>query len=586
MSVAFAKKALQRFLSDPEPEVLCIKGNWGVGKTYAWNEAVKEAVSIKTLKLRKYAYVSLFGIKDSSDILQSVFALAENTYPSENKTVVPKNIIGYNLHEMELGKKFRSLLGFASEHVSVPHIAGLGGVARAVLSSFVGDTLVCIDDFERKGKSVTVNEIMGVIAQLRDARRCKVVLILNEDSLDEKEKEEFHRYSEKVINRAIQFKPTEAEATAIAFPGNDDLNECLRKYCENLGILNIRIMLKMLRIAKELLDLVKTTDEYVRNAILRSLVVLVWAAFSPPGEGAPSLAYLKDKRFGHFMGYDDKKVSPQETEWGVMLNDYGFSHCDELGLLMISGIEQGFFNDEKVSIEIEKLLINTAKIRGEAALTAAWAAYHDSFDDNADEVASSLYDGFLKNISYLTPLNLNGAVIILKTTGHVTQAHDLLKRYIDAHCGEDIFDLSEDVFGGYVTDPDVVAAFAEKAKEKVDNLPVPMEAATRISNGGWSLKDEESLAALSVDDFVVAFKSAKGKERRTLIFGSLEFRKISNASERQMRIAQNAKAALAKIGQESPLNARRLEAYGIKLDNPKDVKTAEGQAGGDQPLRA
>ena len=162
----------------------------------------------------------------------------------------------------------------------------------------------------------------------------------------------------------------------------------------------------------------------------------------------------------------------------------------------------------------------------------------------------------------------------------------MLKRYIDAHCGEDIFDLSEDVFGGYVTDPDVVAAFAEKAKEKVDNLPVPMEAATRISNGGWSLKDEESLAALSVDDFVVAFKSAKGKERRTLIFGSLEFRKISNVSERQMRIAQNAKAALAKIGQESPLNARRLEAYGIKLDNPKDVKTAEGQAGGDQPLRA
>ena len=555
--------------------MLCIKGNWGVGKTYAWNEAVKEAVSGKTLKLKKYAYVSLFGIKDSSDILQSVFALADNPYPPENEKILPKTLGGLNLRELELGKKFRSLLGFTAEHATVPHIAGLSGVARAVLSSFVGDTLVCIDDFERKGKSVTVNEIMGVIAQLRDARRCKVVLILNEDSLDEKEKEEFHRYSEKVINRAIQFLPTEAEAAAIAFPGIDALSKCLHAYCEQLGIVNIRIMAKMHSVAKELMDMVKTTDEDVRNAILKSLVVLVWAAFSPPGEGAPSLAYLKDKRLGHFMGDDDKKYSPEETEWGVMLNDYGFSHCDELDLLMISGIEQGFFNDEKVSIEIEKLLLNTAKIRGEAALTAAWATYHGSFDNNPEDVASSLYDGCVNNISYLTPVNLSGAVSLLKTTGNATQAHDLLKRYIEKHGSEDIFDLSEDVFGGHVTDPDVVAAFAEKAKEKIDNPPLPMAAATRISKGGWSLKDEESLAALSVDDFVTAFKSARGKERRAFIFGSLEFRKVSNASERQMRIAQNAQAALVKIGLESPLNARRLEAYGIKLDNPKEVTTAE-----------
>ena len=575
MSVAFAKKALQRFLSDPEPEVLCIKGNWGVGKTYAWKEAVKKAVASKNLRLKKYAYVSLFGIKDSSDILQSVFALAENPYPPENENALSKALAGFNVRQSDLGKKIKSLISSTAEHLSVPHIAGLGGVARAALSSLVNDTLVCIDDFEREGKSVTVNEIMGVIAQLRDERKCKVVLILNEDSLNEQEKKEFHRYSEKVINRAIQFMPTEAEATAIAFTGTDELSKCLHSFCERLGIVNIRIMFKMRSVAKELMDMVKTADEDVRNAIVKSLVVLVWAAFSPPGEGAPSLAYLKDKRLGHFMGDDNKKYSSEETEWGVMLNDYGFSHCDDLDLLMISGIEQGFFNDEKVSIEIEKMLLNTAKIRGEAALTAAWATYHDSFDDNPEEVASSLYDGCVNNISYLTPVNLSGAVSLLKATGHVTQAHNLLERYIETHGSEDIFDLSEDVFGGHITDLDVVAGFAEKAKEKIDNPPLPVEAATRISKGGWSLKDEESLAALSVDDFVAAFKSAKGKERRAFIFGSLEFRKVSNASERQMRIAQNAQAALVKIGQESPLNARRLEAYGIKLDKPKEVTTAE-----------
>ncbi len=151
----------------------------------------------------------------------------------------------------------------------------------------------------------------------------------------------------------------------------------------------------------------------------------------------------------------------------------------------------------------------------------------------------------------------------------------MLAKYVEAHGDENIFDLSENAFGDLVTDPDVVAAFAEKAKETVAKLPQPMEAAARISKGGWGLEDEESLGALSVDDFVAEFKRAKGKERRAFIFGSLQFAKIANASERQRRIADNAKAALVKIGQESPLNASRLVAYGIKIDKPAAAAVVE-----------
>jgi hypothetical protein len=74
VSVELVKKAMRKFLGDPTPGVLCIEGRWGTGKTYAWNEAVKEATETKSMGLSHYAYVSLFGIKDSADILQSVFA--------------------------------------------------------------------------------------------------------------------------------------------------------------------------------------------------------------------------------------------------------------------------------------------------------------------------------------------------------------------------------------------------------------------------------------------------------------------------------------------------------------------------------
>jgi hypothetical protein len=568
MSIAFAKKALQRFLADPSPEVLCIKGNWGVGKTYTWDQAIKEAVAEKAFASKKYAYVSLFGMKDSSDIFQSIFAIAESPYPTEYERSLPNKVGGLKLRELELGKKFRSLLGFTAEHATIPHIAGLGGVARAVLSSFVHDTLVCIDDFERKGASVSVNEIMGVIAQLRDSRGCKVAFILNEDSLDEKERSEFHRYSEKVINRTIRFLPTEAESAAIAFPASDPLSKQLREHCERLSITNIRIMFKIRAAANDVMEIIKAADEDIRRTIFKSLVVLVWAATSPPGGGAPTISYLTEKREKQTFRLGDEQYSQSEIEWGVTLDDYGFSHCDELDLAMIEGVKNGFFDDERIEIEIKKLLQNTTKIRAEAALEAAWGPFHDSFDDNTTEVAKILYKGCSENITHLTPVNLSSAVGILKDLGFVEDAKQLLDAFMAARGEEEFIDLSEYTFRDHVIDPDVVAVFAEKTKDRTKRLPQPLDAARRIRGGSWNPEDEESLENLSIDDFVTAFKSLKGKERRDFIFGSLFFRRLSGPTARQKRIFDNAQAALVRIGQETPLNAHRLRAYRIELPTP------------------
>jgi hypothetical protein len=36
MSATLVEKEIERFLASPEPEVLCLRGKWGVGKTYSW----------------------------------------------------------------------------------------------------------------------------------------------------------------------------------------------------------------------------------------------------------------------------------------------------------------------------------------------------------------------------------------------------------------------------------------------------------------------------------------------------------------------------------------------------------------------
>ena len=67
MTTATVRSVVERFLKSSDPEVLVLKGAWGVGKTYAWNKWVAD--SKNALPLKSYCYVSLFGIPPLSRTL-------------------------------------------------------------------------------------------------------------------------------------------------------------------------------------------------------------------------------------------------------------------------------------------------------------------------------------------------------------------------------------------------------------------------------------------------------------------------------------------------------------------------------------
>ena len=231
---------------------------------------------------------------------------------------------------------------------------------------------------------------------------------------------------------------------------------------------------------------------------------------------------------------------------------------------MLSGIENGFFNDEQISEKIVALSHDANSRRALAALEAGWRPFHLSFDNNPDEVAASIYNGCVNNIMYLSSNNLSAAVNILKETGHSAEAADLLKKYIHTHDSDEIFDLAESPFGDLVTEPDVVQAFAEKVKNKGKKLPTPFDAASRIGSGGWNPEDEESLAAVSVHEFIQYFKTMRGKERSKFIFGSLAFRRMGGRTPRQQQIVDNALSALVQNQPGKP--SERTSTQGLQRD--------------------
>ena len=66
-------RELRRFLEDDKPGVIAIRGRWGVGKTYAWDEAIRAAVERKTIKYDCYSSVSLFGIEFLNQLKLAIF---------------------------------------------------------------------------------------------------------------------------------------------------------------------------------------------------------------------------------------------------------------------------------------------------------------------------------------------------------------------------------------------------------------------------------------------------------------------------------------------------------------------------------
>jgi hypothetical protein len=64
----------------------------------------------------------------------------------------------------------------------------------------------------------------------------------------------------------------------------------------------------------------------------------------------------------------------------------------------------------------------------------------------------------------------------------------------------------------------------------------------------------------------VEFASIRVQIFRKILHTCLQFDGIGNATAEMREISKRAKDALLRIGKESPINARRVRTYGIKVE--------------------
>jgi hypothetical protein len=562
LSIAFVNSEIASFLGRPEAEVLCIRGKWGVGKTYGWLARLTEAAKSKKVSRQRYSYVSLFG---QDNLQQAKLGVFENTVPIDKADLNADMDSLASLLDPKSGawRKLPSMLS------SLPVVKNWtsSDLASAVSFLSVRDQIVCFDDLERKGKNLRLVDVLGLASYLRERRNCKVVLLLNDEQLEDETKD-FERHLEKVIDTSLLYDPSATESAAIALSGNSPVLKTTAARCESLGIRNIRVIRRLDRLARSLGPMLAEYRPIVLEQAVSSTVLFGWSVFQP--DEAPSVDYLVGKQPAVVEEIDEianPTATPKPAAWRALLDVYGYTHTDDFDLALLDGIRAGYFRRGLLAPHAQEAHDRAVAAEADGTFEAAWKLYHDSFDDNQEAVLKAVETSFRKTFGHITPTNLDGTVRLMKDLGKSALAAELIALYVNGR-NEDraFFDLDKHPFGGDIVDPDVRAAF----KAKHDSMEVEKDVRAMLLGlkAGWSDDTIRTLADMSIEEYRDILKKEREADLRRILAGTLQFEAITNASDSMREISRRVRAALTMIGAESPINARRVRRYGITVPDP------------------
>ena len=228
-------------------------------------------------------------------------------------------------------------------------------------------------------------------------------------------------------------------------------------------------------------------------------------------------------------------------------------------------IENGFVDNEEY-LKAQAGIVNQRVLgtRSKDTLNDAWTLYHDSFQNNEEEVTTAYVDSLKRYVAYVSPSNLNGAVSLLRDLKQDTLADELIDFFIDAHAEyPEMFDLSRRPLLMSNPDQKLASKFDMKKASFKGFRTIESVLAHIAEQHRWEEEDEALLASATLDDFYRTFKAASGKSLHSYVEASLMLERGGDPTDRQKEITANAKEALLKIGSESLLNNVRVTRYGV-----------------------
>lgn len=524
MSIEIVKSQIHEFLSSDKPEVLAIKGAWGVGKTYSWNKFLLSAKKSKNIVLERYSYVSLFGIHSLDAFKYTIF-----------EHVIPRDMIGSeaNIETFKnnttglleiLGRK--SLGWFKGASLLKSFTPAIESISFLSLSN----SLVCIDDLERRGSGLSMKDTLGLVSQLKEQKKCKIVLLLNDK---EEGLEDYKKYREKVIDVELNFEPTSLESAEIAFNVDMESGEALSVLTQKLDIKNIRVLKKIERLVNLALPLATEYEPEIAYQVRHSLILFSWCYYCS-ADGAQSLEFVTNLGYDIWGLGEEKEDDEEKKVWKNLVSSYEYQHTDELDLVLADAVRAGYIEKERFRHEASKKNDQIRASKSQGSFSKTWRLYHDSFDDNEEEVIAKLYESFKKNVKNITPTNLNGTVRLFRELGEEDKASEIIDFYIQQRKTEkELFNMKEINFFGDIRDEEILDKFNGEYQASA-TVESASDVLKRIAGkDSWNQKDEVVLANTSVEEYYQLFKNERGDHLSSYINTCLKFGQFGDVSDQQ-----------------------------------------------------
>ncbi|UYF44392.1 KAP family NTPase [Aliarcobacter cryaerophilus] len=192
---------------------IALNGKWGVGKTFFWNQLIEEKFSTK-----KTAYISLFGVETiqqiKNDLLLQIYT--QNGFVKKIKDKVGS----FKLYGMDISL---ALSWFEKKDFD--------------------NVIVCFDDFERISDKLKLKDVLGLISELKEQKKCTVVLILNKKELKD---EDLSKYKDKIVDYDFNYEPTVVESFSLIKDNLKSFKQYPLEYFQRHEINNIRIMKRVI----------------------------------------------------------------------------------------------------------------------------------------------------------------------------------------------------------------------------------------------------------------------------------------------------------------------------------------------------
>jgi hypothetical protein len=564
------RERLREFINDPSHTAMVLGGGWGEGKTYFWQRFASDHAKEGKVHRPNYAYVSLFGVNSLAELRNALAVRIHSVDHMDRLTFMELMDADVAQAGGRLKRALAELFSGPSSKgagISVPH-ASFSNIAPLYMAwayHGVRNALICVDDIERRGKGLDLKDVLGLIADLVNERKCSVIAILNDGALAGDELKAWNDSREKVFMGELRWYGT--CDTSLGYVYNlsmtDEDERMAIDAIKELDIANIRIIQRIqMAIGQVLPKLSMPMLLPTRREIIRGLAIITYAR-SGQGCGAPPVAMLRKSQLVRDAAIEaarqnGKKLdkTPQELAWEALFRRYGYHIDGQLDELLDKSVGDGYPDLVPLELAVRTFDAQARKNTQHQAMQDAWDLYHEKVGDNAAEVIAAVYRAYLDCATDLAAPQADASIGLIRDLGDPVKADIMADTWIAARSLERWVELSPEnvaIFGG-ISDASFVQkinhAYENALTSQMPDFATMMESVRKGS--GYSNTIIEGLGAASVATYIDYFRAQGLDAAKTLL--SLPPSGLTALQQ----VREKTLEALATIARESVIDRRRV----------------------------